>query len=135
MTELRRRGGGGGGGGVWLYSLKMDGWQKRYGGCMISYLGLCMGLSCLTTKSPYLGILSWLDKDLHLLLNTLVMDKKPDQVEGHTPCIVAHMIFMCLRYPDHCHKKEMTTTLIQEVIKGIKKVTKVSINGYWWRWG
>ena len=56
------------------------------------------------------------------------MDMKPDQVEGHTPCIVAHMIFMCLRYPDHCHKKEMTTGFIQEVIKGIKQVTEVSVN-------
>ena len=84
--------------------------------------------------APYPGILSWRDKDLDLLLYTLVLDLKPDQVEGHTPYIVAHLIYMCLRYPDHCHKEKETIRFIQGVIKGIQHVTTVSkddLGGVW----
>ena len=50
---------------------------------------------------------------------------KTDQVEGHTSSIVVHMIFMCLRYPDHSHK---TILIIQKAIKRIQHITDVSIN-------
>ena len=75
------------------------------------------------SSSSYLGILSWQDKDLHLLLNTLVLDLKMEGVEDSTPCIAAHLIFMCLRYPDHCRKEKQATEFLQGVIKGIQLVT------------
>lgn len=80
-------------------------------------------------ESSYLGILSWQDKDLHLLLNTLVMELRLEQVEGHTPCIAAHLIFMCLRYPDHCRKEKQAVEFLQGVIKGIQLVTTVRVGG------
>ena len=90
-----------------------------------SVLSICSCIPEFILLPP--GMLSWQDKDLRLLLNALVRNVRVGQVEGHTPCIMAHLIFMCLRYPDHCHKENQATDLLQGVIKGIKDVCRVSV--------
>ena len=78
-------------------------------------------------EKPYLGILSWQPADQSKLVRALILDLKPEVVQSHSliPCLPAHVIFMCLRYPDHCANEEQALNFMEGVVRGIQQVTQV----------
>ena len=53
----------------------------------------------------------------------LVID--PDHFISEGSCIEGHLLFMCLRYADHCSSDTMTTQLIENTIASLQYLTKV----------
>ena len=80
-------------------------------------------------EKPYLGILSWQPGDQSKLVRALILDLKPEVVQSHSliPCLPAHVIFMCLRYPDHCANEEQALNFMEGVVRAIQQVTQVYI--------
>ena len=78
-------------------------------------------------EKPYLGILSWQPADQSKLIAALISDLKLEQIRSHStiPCLPAHMIFMCLRYPDHCANEEQALEFMEGVVKAIQQLTQV----------
>ena len=78
-------------------------------------------------EKPFLGILSWQPADQSKLISALISDLKPEQVRSHStiPCLPAHMLFMCLRYPDHCANEEQALEFMESVVKAIQQLTQV----------
>ena len=81
-------------------------------------------------EKPYLGILSWQPADQSKLIRALILDLKPEVVQSHSliPCLPAHVIFMCLRYPDHCANEEQALNFMEGVVRAIQQVTQVRGN-------
>ena len=81
-------------------------------------------------EKPYLGILSWQPADQSKLIRALILDLKPKVVQSHSliPCLPAHVIFMCLRYPDHCANEEQALNFMEGVVRAIQQVTQVRGN-------
>ena len=57
---------------------------------------------------------------------SLLVEPDPSLGEDSSvSCIEAHLLFMCLRYADHCSSELMTTQLIENTVTSIQYITKV----------
>ena len=75
-----------------------------------------------------LGMVSWQLTDLSRVIDTLVTHADINQLKNEVPCCLsAHLLFMCLRYADHCHDDQQTTLFIEGVADSLQKLTSVSI--------
>ena len=74
--------------------------------------------------SKFLGMFSYRPEDLFSILHHLILDVKPGQVDtfGGIPCFPAHIIFMCIRYVDHCNNEDLMEELMEGVIGNIQQV-------------
>ena len=74
-----------------------------------------------------LGMVSWQLTDLSRVIDTLVTHADINQLKKEVPCCLsAHLLFMCLRYADHCHDDQQTTLFIEGVADSLQKLTNVS---------
>ena len=81
-------------------------------------------------KKPYLGMVSWQLSDLPKLVDTLITGATLDELRRGIPCQIAHVLFMCLRYADHCHDDQQTSQLIEGVSTSLQQLTQVG--GWVW---
>ena len=73
-----------------------------------------------------LGMVSWQCTDLPRLIDTLVTHSDITHLKSAVPCCLpAHLLFMCLRYADHCHDDQQTTMFIEGVADSLQKLTQV----------
>ena len=74
--------------------------------------------------SKFLGMFSYRPEDLSSILHHLILHVKPGQVDtfGGIPCLPAHIIFMCIRYVDHCNNEDLMEELMEGVIGSIQQV-------------
>lgn len=49
----------------------------------------------------------------------------PEHFLSEGTCIEGHLLFMCLRYADHCSSDTMTTQLIEGTVASLQYLTKV----------
>ena len=76
-------------------------------------------------QTPALGMLSWQPEDQSKLIKALVLDLRPESFHGLIPCLPAHMIFMCLRYLDHCNDQQKIAQFTEGIVMAIEQVMQV----------
>ncbi|XP_003391776.2 PREDICTED: unconventional myosin-Vb-like [Amphimedon queenslandica] len=67
-------------------------------------------------------MLSWKESDLPQIMKTIITD--PDHFLSEGNCIEGHILFMSLRYADHCSSDTMTTQLIESTVSSLQYLTK-----------
>ena len=67
-----------------------------------------------------MGMLSWQPGDQQRLLKQLVANLQPGGVAGETPCLPAHLLFMCLRYADYCSNETQAMGLLEGVVSSLR---------------
>ena len=74
--------------------------------------------------SKFLGMFSFRPEDLSSILHNIILDIKPGQTDtfGGIPCLPAHIIFMCIRYVDHCNNEDLMEEVMEGVISNIQQV-------------
>ena len=74
--------------------------------------------------SKFLGMFSFRPEDLSSILRNIILDIKPGQTDtfGGIPCLPAHIIFMCIRYVDHCNNEDLMEEVMEGVISNIQQV-------------
>jgi myosin-5 len=80
-----------------------------------------------TQEDPkFLGMFSFQPEDLSVVLSNLILEAKPGQGgnPGETPCLPAHIIFMCIRYVDHWNNQDLMEDFMEGVINNIQLVTR-----------
>ena len=65
---------------------------------------------------------------LRIFIISNSLDSVPHSCPGSIPCLEAHILFMCIRYADHCGSEEQTSKFIEGVASSIHHLTKVSIS-------
>ena len=73
-------------------------------------------------------MVSWQLSDLPKLVSTLITGANIDELRRGSPCQTAHVLFMCLRYADHCHDEKQTKQLLESVASSIQQLTQVHTN-------
>ena len=71
------------------------------------------------------GVISWVPAQQSKLIKALILDLKPEQFAGQIPCLLAHVIFMCLRHPDQSGDLELANQFMEGVASAIHQVTQV----------
>ena len=71
------------------------------------------------------GMVLFSSENESLLIDKLVLEMQPAQVELDVPGLPAHLIFMCVRYVDDKNDERLMQDLLTNVVKSIRKVVKV----------
>uniref|UniRef100_A0A671VFM8 Myosin VC n=1 Tax=Sparus aurata TaxID=8175 RepID=A0A671VFM8_SPAAU len=84
-------------------------------------------LSASAMPKDYLGMLECKREDEPRLIQNIILDLKPrGVVVGMIPVLPAYIIFMCIRHADYLNDEGKLKSLMNEVIKAVKKVIMVS---------
>ena len=75
---------------------------------------------------PLMGMLSWQPGDLQQLLKQLITKLRPETLSGQSPCLPAHLLFMCLRYADHCRNEGQAMGLLEGVVSSLRATGRKS---------
>ena len=57
----------------------------------------------------------------------ILLESNPVAGTSGVPCTEAHILFMCLRYADHCNSEEMASNFIEGVLSTVHKMLQVII--------
>uniref|UniRef100_A0A671VGU2 Myosin VC n=1 Tax=Sparus aurata TaxID=8175 RepID=A0A671VGU2_SPAAU len=80
-------------------------------------------LSASAMPKDYLGMLECKREDEPRLIQNIILDLKPrGVVVGMIPVLPAYIIFMCIRHADYLNDEGKLKSLMNEVIKAVKKV-------------
>eukprot|EP01135_Chromosphaera_perkinsii_P002023 Nk52_evm70s215 gene=Nk52_evmTU70s215 len=80
-------------------------------------------------SQEFLGLLVWEEKDEQEIINRLIVNLKPQHLANELPGLIAHILFMCVRYADHNNSPRQLQGLLTAAISSIKHVVmKNSLN-------
>jgi myosin-5 len=89
---------------------------------------------CFSTPKPVMGMLSWQLSDIPKIMKHVITDG--DLRSSGVPCLEAHVLFMCVRYSDHCSLVDNTTEFIENILTSIQYIyttfkDDLSMLSYW----